>query len=240
MPLNPSMDGSGAIFLPRSGEVRARQVVTRSGGIMRAKFPSRKNQRMLHAEGLLELDAFYLFEVSPLVVSYREQPCTVRYPDGARLRKYTPDVELTLRSGEQILVEIKPLAKTRQPEMAHKLACIAEHLQRNDLCYLVLTDDVIRQQPRLQNLRWIYQMAMRDHANPDLLSVGAKLLLESRPATIGEAAARLLPHGCTAYTYLLSGLLRLSLNQPISADTQIYFPEEDDHDWFQFADRFGI
>jgi hypothetical protein len=34
---------------------------------MRGKFPSRKNGRMVHHEGLLELDAIYLFEASPLI-----------------------------------------------------------------------------------------------------------------------------------------------------------------------------
>ena len=43
---------------------RAREVISPSGGIMRSKFPSRKNKRMVHCEGLLELDAAYLFEVS--------------------------------------------------------------------------------------------------------------------------------------------------------------------------------
>ena len=38
---------------------RAREVISPSGGIVRGKFPSRKNGRMVHHEGLLELDAIY-------------------------------------------------------------------------------------------------------------------------------------------------------------------------------------
>lgn len=53
---------------------RARKVISPSGGIVRGKFPSRKNGRMIHHEGLLELDAIYLFETSPEIARYREQP----------------------------------------------------------------------------------------------------------------------------------------------------------------------
>ena len=73
---------------------RARTVVRPSGGIVRGKFPSRKNGRMVHYEGLLELDAIYLFETSLRIVRYREQPHTYLYPDGEKLRRYTPDFEL--------------------------------------------------------------------------------------------------------------------------------------------------
>ncbi|WP_230369777.1 Tn7 transposase TnsA N-terminal domain-containing protein [Paludibacterium denitrificans] len=101
---------------------RAREVVRPTGTIVRGKFPSRKNGRMVDHEGLLELDAIYLFECSPEIVRYREQPLTLTYPDGHRLRRYTPDFELVLRSGEIILVEIKPTRSLVNDEVQHKLA----------------------------------------------------------------------------------------------------------------------
>ena len=41
---------------------RARQVISPSGGIMRGKFPSRKNGRLVHHEGLLDEDFQQFFE----------------------------------------------------------------------------------------------------------------------------------------------------------------------------------
>ena len=76
--------------------LRAREVVKPTGTIMRGNFPSRKNGRMVQHEGLLERDAIYLFEASYRIKQYREQPITIHYPDGARLRRYTPDFELVL------------------------------------------------------------------------------------------------------------------------------------------------
>ena len=54
-------------------------------------------------EGLFELDAIYHFENSPLIAAYTEQPETVQYPDGNRLRHYTPDFELFLADGSSAL-----------------------------------------------------------------------------------------------------------------------------------------
>jgi hypothetical protein len=62
---------------------------------------------MIHHEGLLELDAIYIFETSPRIVRYREQMPAIRYADGARLRRYTPDFEVVLDTGETITVEVK-------------------------------------------------------------------------------------------------------------------------------------
>jgi len=98
---------------------RSREVISPSGGIVRGKFPSRKNGRMVHHEGLLELEAIYLFETSPRIVRYREQPITINYPDGARLRRYTPDFELVLTTGEIVLIEVKPIRSLQHDEVRH-------------------------------------------------------------------------------------------------------------------------
>lgn len=70
-------------------------------------------------EGLLELDAIYHFENSPLTSAYTEQPETIQYPDGNRVRHYTPDFELFLADGSSALIEIK-----------HELDRIAGHFTR--------------------------------------------------------------------------------------------------------------
>lgn len=81
-------------------------------------------------EGLLKLDAIYLFETHPGIVVYREQLLTLRHPDGLRLRRYTPNCELVLVNGEVVLVEIKPIRSLADAEVRHKLDCIEQNLRR--------------------------------------------------------------------------------------------------------------
>lgn len=122
---------SGSAF---DGDVhrRSREVINPSGGIMRCKFPGRKNRRLVHCEGLLELDAAYLFEAHPRVVRYREQPAPFLFPDGERVRRYTPDFELTLDNGQAIWVEVKPTRSLADKEIRREMRwpTTAFHLRR--------------------------------------------------------------------------------------------------------------
>lgn len=219
---------------------RAREVVRHTGGIVRGKFPSKKCGRMIHHEGLLELDAYYLFEASPLIAEYQEQPCSIRYPDGDRLRKYTPDILLRLTSQELVYVEIKPEKTAQRPEMAHKLACIQRHFSMHGQRFVVLTDETIRLQPRLNNLRWIYQRTPR--ARPAFAQImrGVRLLLDKPPLTIKAAEHLLKKENCDPFTLLLMGLLRAPLDQSVSIDTLVSVTKENDHEWFQLTNGLGF
>ena len=65
---------------------RAREVISTSGGIMRCKFPSRKNGRLVHCEGLLELDAAYLFDAFIEMIKTKKPPTGARLAELQRLR----------------------------------------------------------------------------------------------------------------------------------------------------------
>jgi hypothetical protein len=226
--------------LTPAGDVhrRARNVISPSGGIVRGKFPSRKNGRMVHHEGMLELDAIYLFESSPRIVRYREQPITIRYPDEAKLRRYTPDFELVLTTGEQIYVEVKPTASLQHQKVRHKLSCIAEHMRRSDKVFVILTDDAIRQEPRLSNLCWLWHRAPRIPPTPDAIRVAINTYRNCFPLSIAAASTVLKTNGLGPYSLLLAGQVRCSLEQPISDDTLIEL--EADNDWFFIVQEYGF
>jgi len=144
-----------------TAQQRARKIVLPTGGIVRGKFPSRKNGRMVHHEGLLELDAIYLFEASSLIEKYRKQPETICYPDDTRIRRYTPDFELTLATGELVFIEVKPRRGLCDPEVRHKLDQVAQYLQRSEKSFVILDDETLRNEPRQSNVRAIYHGAPR-------------------------------------------------------------------------------
>jgi len=214
---------------------RARNVITPSGGIVRGKFPSRKNGRMVHHEGMLELEAIYLFETSPRIVRYREQPVTINYPDGDRLRRYTPDFELVLITGEIILIEVKPISSLQHDEVRHKLDCVAEYMRRSETAFVVLTDQVIRQEPRLSNLRWIYHRSSRVPPTSEAITVAINKYRSCFPLSIAVASTLINVAGVDPYSLLLAGHLRCSLEQPISLETLIDIELEVNNGWFCIA-----
>lgn len=220
--------------------LRARTIVRPTGGILRGKFPSRKNGRMVQHEGLLELDAIYLFETTHRVVRYREQPMTLHYPDGTRLRRYTPDFELVLDSGEVVLVEVKPTRSLRDREVRHKLDCIAAHMQRAERTFVILDEEHIRREPRLSSLRWTLHQAPRIPPTHEAAHAALARAQADFPMSLRDASACLSMKNVDPYSLLLSGLLHCSLDAPMSLDTSLHLAEESDHVWFWIAKELGF
>jgi hypothetical protein len=212
-------------------------VLRSTGGIVRGKFPSRKTGRMAHYEGLLELDALYLFETSPLIASYTEQPVRIYYPDGARLRRYTPDFHLTLADGQEVLIEVKPAANAAHPDTRHSLSQIGAHFSRTGQAFELLTDTVIRIEPRLSNLKIIYHEAAR--IRPKLLKgeVALRRLAASFPMEIHKAQVALAAYSLDPYSLLIAGQLVCDLSMPMNANTLLNLNLENGHEWFRLSHR---
>jgi len=207
---------------------------------MRGKFPSRKNGRMVHHEGLLELDAIYLFEASPLVASYREQPRTILFPDGARLRRYTPDFELTLSSGDRVLVEVKPRRSMQDAEVVHKLEKVAAHLQRSEQPFVILTDEALRSEPRQANVRRLYHQAPRRWPT-DAACISALQPHRYRFPLPWVAVKQLLADRDVHPTNLLfKGLLHCEIDVPLTNDTLLHLTEENGDAWIRIAQGHGF
>lgn len=211
---------------------RSREVISPSGGIMRSKFPSRKNGRLVHCEGLLELDAAHLFELHPRVARYREQPATFMFPDCGRLRRYTPDFEVELVSGKTIRVEVKPERFMLDAEVRNKLAMVGAHMRRLDEAFVVLTDVELRRQPRQSNVRSISRRASRVPPSQAAATAAVSRLRDALPAPLGLATALCDAEGRNAFSLLQLGLLRCDLDAPLSADTPIHMIPEADDGWF--------
>lgn len=217
---------------------RARTIVRPTGGILRGKFPSRKTGRMVHHEGMLELDAIYHFETSPHIQRYTEQPQTVQYADGARLRRYTPDFEIGLANGESVLIEIKPEKFVNEPETKHKLEKVAQHFDRHGKKFLVLTDKTLQAGPRCESLRQIYHLAPRRGRGHLYCLTKLQSLKAVFPIPVGEAIAILGHAGLDPYSLLMMGLVTCDLDEPFGECSILKLTEEDGHAWFRLSDRF--
>lgn len=219
---------------------RAREVVAPTGGIMRGKFPSRKNGRMVHHEGMLELDAIYLFEVSPLIAAYAEQPRRYQYLDGDRLRKYTPDFELTLRDGSTVLVEVKAKTSLQYDDIAHKLRCVRAHFERAGEAFVVLDDEQLRAEPRQSNARVLCRSS-RSHRSPaDWVRSVHGRVKHLFPMSYQAAQHVLAEHGCDPSTLILHGLLGCDMREPIGPSTWTFNQEESGHDWLRISQESGF
>lgn len=219
---------------------RAREVVKPTGTIMRGKMPSRKNGRMVDHEGLLERDAIYLFEASFRIKQYREQPITIHYPDGNRLRRYTPDFELVLDTGEVLLIEIKHSDSLSDQKLIHKLDCIDRYLSQSGTTFLVLTEKVIRLEPRLTNLRQICAEAKRIWPTLDTVSIAINRYQQHFPTTLQHANNLLAPHGLNVQTLFVLGALTVDLSNAITPETIVNIIKENNNAQFWIHQKYGF
>lgn len=210
---------------------RSRDVVRPTGGIVRGKFPSRKNGRMVQYEGLLELDAIYLFETLPTIVRYREQSLPINYIDGSKSRRYTPDFEVTLDTGEVLTVEVKPSAKLNETETGNKFKSIQNYYCLQNRQFVILTENELRREPRQSNARWIYHQAPRLPLSADAIEFAVHEIQHQLPAPISKVATLLEKRSVDPYSALIAGFLRCEVDVSISPETQLHINKENDDAW---------
>lgn len=175
----------------------------------------------MYAEGLLEADAFYWLEAATDVISYREQPLTIRFPDGAQLSRYTPDLEVTLKSGEKIIVEVKPRSSLKREEVSTKIATLRGYFFSVEADYQVWTDAVIRREPWRSNLRSIYAKVKAHSPSGAQMSAGMALLEPHLPVTLSQAEALLKRVGLEPYSLIFDGRICLDYSLPLSQESMI-------------------
>lgn len=153
--------------------MKVRKVVNRSGRGFRGYFPSRKLGRLVEWESLLERDAIILFEFSNGIKSYQEQPELIVYEQDGEMRRYFPDFSITLSNDEVVHLEVKPASKLTSLDLLNKFDAIARHYDRIGRNFRILTDDHIRDEPRLTNLK---RFASVQHHKGDLQVVQLKVI----------------------------------------------------------------
>jgi TnsA endonuclease N terminal len=191
-------------------------------------------------KGCWNWDASYLFEMSPRIVRYGEQAERIHYPDGAKLRRYTPDFELVLVTGEIILIEVKPNYFLQKEKTRHKFNCISEHFARLGKPFVILTEDTLRLEPRQANLRWLYHQLPRIAPTGDAMRVALERHWKLFPMPIKEAVPLFRDSGLNPFSLLVAGLLTCHLEQPITHDTHLHLTEENDNGWFYIAQTHGF
>ncbi len=148
--------------------------------------------------------------------------------------------ELMLITGELVNVEIKPERRLAEIDIQHKLGCISMQMQRLDMSFLVLPDTVIRAEPRLSALRWIFHQSPRIHPTTESCRMALLKVGDVFPTSIKNLAIRLNEYGVNPFSMLMSGMLHCSLSTPVTPETFVNPIEELDDAWFYIAKEYGF
>lgn len=215
---------------------RAREPITRSRGIVRGQFPSFKMNRMVAWESQLERRACYLFEFSKGVKSFREQPITFRVPFSDKVKRYTPDFELILNTGEIVYVEIKPENKLQDLEKLSFYNSVSIQLNREGYQFIVITDKELINPIRERNLIILRAYQQQSLSQYEIEQTINWFKQRAKPIYLKELMT-FLGSIHKPYTFIAQGLISTDLNNPFSEDTIIDYLKEDDHESYLFACR---
>lgn len=98
-----------------------------------------------------------------------------------------------------------------------------------------MTEKVIRQEPRLSNLRKICAGAQRIWPTADAIQNSLSQLIHQFPTTLQHANELLEKHHLNVYSLFVRGGLTFDLTRPITPETTIYITKENDNAYFWIA-----
>lgn len=220
---------------PEIKHSRSREPVTRSRMTVRGRFPSKKMGRMIDWESQLERRACYLFEFSPAIHAFREQPEPIQLIMSDRIAKYTPDFELIDFNGCIWIVEIKPLAHLQDAEVYEKLVAASLKYQSQGYEFIVITDEELINPVLESNLNLLRNY--QTHHTPDELIQHALHWLQSLDSPTLLGLSEYLGSLATAYALLANLVLTVDLHTPLCPKAILELPQENHHETCLFSYR---
>ncbi len=202
-----------------------RNPVRPSGRGFRGKFASRKMQRMVRCESLLEMTCLHLAEFARTIAAFDEQPLSISYVTSGRRRRYTPDFRFLWENGQEWFVEVKPAERLATPENNERFAAIASYFESTGARFVALTEEHICHSNRSQLVS--YLLHMRPYES--VPNVCADLDWRGAHSVNFAEAIEILGSYRNVLEALAVRNLVCDLHQPLAAETLVRpFAEADD------------
>lgn len=183
-------------------------------------------QSLIWYESLTERDYMYLLEIDPEVLAYSSQPLKISYKEDGKHRRYTPDFFIE-RSQKKQIVEIKPKTQINYEKNVRLFQCISYICQCKGWDFLVITDEMIRKEPILSNIKLLYRYALIP-LNPQVTITCHQYFKNQLNVTLKTAENDLSSKGIFRETLLklvFVGFLTFDLMTPIGSDSLISLSE---------------
>lgn len=229
-----------SIDIPMPDFIKPRNIVTRSGGILRGMFSSIKYNKGIKWEGPIEKDIVPIFEFSHLILDAISQPFRSNFViDGVKTSR-TPDF-LVFTSEEEILIECKAWRQLQDPTVVNHLKIAREHFESLGYRYFIASDQLIRKGHALNNARELLSYRMRTiQSNEETNRIFRQFnfIKERFAAPTFLEAVQCSKSKTDVFVMMASGLIYFNFQDPIQDNTQLSFsqlPETHDAASFLFC-----
>ena len=201
-----------------------RKVVRRSNYRQSYQFFSKKTQKTLSCESLIEYKGCYILETAPEVKSYQMQPAVISYVlEGVR-HKHVPDALVEFVNGTSCFVEFKPESGLDDEVLITRCELLRSNLPTHGYGYLVVSDDQVSGNP-LHNSKLLFHLQKSKIPEITLLHIQAVLNGKKR-TTICEILTVFDDESLTQkyiYMLMLDGLIGYDNEKLITKESEIYW-----------------
>lgn len=184
-------------------------------------FSSLKTGKSIPWESQLEKDNLIITEFDRYVIDYRAQCVKIMFTMMGKIHVHYPDVFEVLKTKKRI-VEVKP--KERIEKYRDKFSIIESVCKKNGYEYMVKTEDQIRIEPNLSNMKLLFKYARKFISQNDFAKI-TDIFSAVEYKSIADAELKLSPYGLNSgdiYWSIYHGYLRADLNQPLNSGSIIH------------------
>jgi hypothetical protein len=185
------------------------------------KFPSLKLDRTVLWGSQLERDFIYLMEFNREVISYETRPFSAAALDGVG-GCYEPDFLIERAAGKQA-VKISAGRRAADESESAFYRSIAHACRSRGYDFLLLGEETVREQPRLDNIKLLWRYA-RTPILPQHRILCADFMRRGLTPTLGEVTRFFQSKNVgreVVYALMYQGALSFELSWPITPDTTV-------------------
>jgi hypothetical protein len=189
-------------------------------------FSSLKMGRSIWWESQVERDYIYLLEFDPAVIFYEEQPLRIYYYSDGKERHYTPDF-LVKRTDKCLIIEVKSEDDAQKEENQRLFRIASAICARDNYEFVVVTDTMIRVQPRLYNIKLLTRYQRTSINDPYHQIVCQELFTKSNEVSLDEVMQFFASRNIgkqVIFSLLYWGVLAVDLMQPIRSESVVRLP----------------
>jgi hypothetical protein len=214
------------LCFPSSKKARSRKVISRSNARPTIKYPSWKNQRMIHCESMHELNACVLLDADVSVKEFNEQPCRIDYrtPNGKSI--HYPDF-LVARGAVKEFWEVKADIGLENEDIIFRESLLKELLPNLGYEYHLVCGKAMREGAGLENARFLVTNG-RLELSIDAINTAFQLFSEFRIETWKEfhILGEISKDRPTLCRLILEGYVCFDCTSLISSSTKIWWNSE--------------
>lgn len=132
-----------------------RKVVRRSSYRQSYQFFSKKTDKTMSCESLIEFKGCHILETAPEIKSYQMQPAVISYAMSSITHHHVPDALVKFTDGTTCFIEFKPESELDDEKLISRTELLRINLPSHGYGYIVVCDDQVSGIP-LSNAKLLF------------------------------------------------------------------------------------